>query len=493
MLRLEEWIIEADIASMQDAMDAGILSSEELVEFYLARIVKIDGFLRSILEINPDALEIARSLDQERVTQGRRGLLHGIPILLKDNIDTADRMHTSSGSIALADSYAAADAYVAAQLRKAGAVLLGKTNMTEWAGYMSTDIWAGYSSRGGLVLNPYGPGEVFVGGSSSGSAVAVAANLAAAAIGTETTGSIISPCNQNSLVGLKPTIGLVSRSGIIPISHSQDTAGPMTRTVRDAAILLGALTGVDERDQATLDSERYGHTDYTRFLDADYLRHARIGIPRYYYRELDAARLAIIEDAIAVLKRSGATIIDPVELPCAEVAWDWRVLQYEFKAGINRYLSQLSEEVPVHTLGEVIAYNTQHADLALKYGQDLLIESEGTSGSLTEQDYLDSLRMNHHMAREQGIDYALNRYKLDALLFLGNDDGDDLAARAGYPVLTVPAGYAETGVIAEGGYSTKGPQGISFISTAFSEPMLFKLAYSYEQATQMRVVPKLNQ
>jgi amidase len=280
-VNMEKWMIEADIASMQSAMEAGWLSSEELVKLYLARIERYDGELRSILEVNPDAIEIAKALDKERSEQGSRGSLHGIPILLKDNIDTHDNMHTSAGSVALANSYAAADSFVASQLRAAGAVLLGKANMTEWANFMSSSMWAGYSSRGGLVLNPYGQGELFIGGSSSGSAAAAAANLGAAAIGTETSGSIISPASQTSLVGIKPTIGLVSRSGIIPITNSQDTAGPMARTVADAAILLGALTGADEKDEVTVTGAKHAYRDYTPFLDADYLKQARIGIPRY--------------------------------------------------------------------------------------------------------------------------------------------------------------------------------------------------------------------
>ncbi|OBZ13744.1 amidase family protein [Bacillus sp. FJAT-26390] len=488
-VNMEEWIIEADIASMQAAMEAGWLSSEELVKVYLGRIKRHDGVLRSILEVNPDAIEIARDLDQERVERGSRGNLHGIPIILKDNIDTHDNMHTSAGSVALANSYAAADSFVASQLRAAGAVFLGKANMTEWANFMSGSMWAGYSSRGGLVLNPYGPGELFIGGSSSGSGAAAAANLAAAAIGTETSGSIISPASQTNLVGIKPTIGLVSRTGIIPITSSQDTAGPMARTVTDAAIVLGALTGADELDEVTVAGAKHAYKDYTPFLNTDYLKQARIGIPRFYYKDLDEARLAVIEEAIGVLKQAGATIIDPVELPCEKVEWDWHVLRYEFKKYINDYLGKLDESVPVHSLQELIAYNAEHADIALKYGQDTLISAEETSGTLTEQEYVDSLIRNRELAGKGGIDHALEEHQLDALLFLGNDDGDDLAARAGYPVITVPGGFAETGIIAEGGYTTKGPQGISFIGTAFSEPTLIKLAYGFEQATKHRFPP----
>ncbi|NIK78826.1 amidase [Paenibacillus castaneae] len=486
----KEWLVEADISSMQSAMEAGWLSAEELVGLYLGRISRYDHLLRSILEINPDALEIARALDRERAEKGSRGSLHGIPILLKDNIDTGDNMHTSAGSVALANSFAAADSFVASQLRAAGAVLLGKANMTEWANFMSDSMWAGYSSRGGLVLNPYGPGDLFIGGSSSGSGAAIAANLGAAAIGTETSGSIISPACQNCLVGIKPTIGLVSRSGIIPITNSQDTAGPMTRTVADAAIILGALTGADERDEATLSGAKHACRDYTPFLDAHALSSARIGIPRFYYKHLDESRLAIIEAAIEVLKQAGATIVDPVELPCEQTEWDNHVMRYEFKKYLNDYLEKLDDTVPIHSLQELIAYNEEHAHIALKYGQGTLIWSEETSGTLAEQEYLDSRKKDKELAGKQGIDFALEKHSLDALLFLGNEEGDDLAARAGYPVITVPGGFADKGIIAPGGYTTKGPQGITFIGAAFSEPTLIKLAYSYEQATKHRFPPE---
>lgn len=485
----KKWIIEADIPGMQAAMEEGWLTSEELVALYLERIGRHDSLLCSLLEINPDAMEIAKALDKERSETGSRGRLHGIPIMLKDNIDTGDKLHTSAGSLALANSYAAEDSTVAARLRAAGAVILGKTNMTEWANFMSGSMWAGYSSRGGLTLNPYGPGELFIGGSSSGSAAAVAANLGAAAIGTETSGSIISPASQTALVGIKPTIGLVSRAGIIPITNSQDTAGPMARTVTDAAILLGAIAGADERDEATAAGETQAHRDYTPFLDASDLKQARIGIPRFYYKDLDEERLAVIERAIADLKKLGAVIIDPVELPCEQVDWDWLVLRYEFKKYLNDYLAKLDESVPVHSLQELIAFNERHAEAALKYGQGTLVWSEETSGTLMEPEYTDSLRRNKELAGKHGIDVALELHRLDALLFLGNEGGDDLAARAGYPVITVPGGYAEQGTTSPGGYTTRGPLGISFIGTAFSEPTLIKLAYGYEQATKHRYPP----
>lgn len=482
-------LIEVDIVSLQAAMESGTLSSESCVRWYLDRIEKLNPILKAVLEVNPDAIDVARALDAEREEYGSRGALHGIPILLKDNIDTGDRMHTSAGSVALSEHYAPKDSGVAAQLRAAGAVFLGKANMTEWANYMSYMMWAGYSSRGGLTLNPYGPGELFVGGSSSGSGAAVAANLCAASIGTETSGSIINPSSQNNIVGIKPTIGLVSRVGIIPITQSQDSAGPMTRSVRDAAILLGAMTELDSEDAAMQDDRRIAYKDYTPFLDAKGLEGARIGVPRYYYQGLDEARAEIIERAIALFKEQGAIVVDPISLPCESAKWDWDVMQYEFKKGLNDYLANAGPGASVRTLDELIAYNEANSDIALKYGQGTLIFSNRTSGTLTEPEYLESLRLNHQVSREQGIDHAIREYQLDALLFLGNDDGLDLSARAGYPAITVPGGFAETGIIAAGGYTTKGPQGITFVGTAYSEPVLFRIAYAYEQASKYRFTP----
>ncbi|MCZ8512201.1 amidase family protein [Paenibacillus filicis] len=487
---LREWIIEADITSMQTAMEKGIITSEELVQVYLERIDKYDAIIHSILEINPDAVQIARALDKERKEQGSRGRLHGIPILLKDNIDTEDKIHTSAGSVALAESFAKTDSFVASRLRSAGAVLLGKANMTEWSNFMSSKMPAGYSSRGGLVLNPYGPGEYFISGSSSGSAAAVAANLAAAAIGTETAGSIVGPASQNLLVGIKPTVGLISRSGIIPISFSQDTPGPLARTVSDAAILLGALTGVDHRDSATLSSENRSFADYAPFLETNFLSHARIGIPRHYYKDLDKERLSIMEDVIATLKNKGATIIDPVNLHVEQNSWNNDVICYEFKEGLNHYLSQLSDSVPVHSLKELIEFNQQHDETALKYGQDTLIRSEVTT--LTEQTYLQKKQEYKELALKEGIDYVINQFQLDALMLPGDIDGMYIAARLGYPLICVPAGYSSDGVMDLDGDSTKGPFGFVFSGKAFSEPTLIKIAYGYEQATLKRFPPPLD-
>lgn len=474
----DDWIVETDITSLQKAMEAGEICAAELVTMYVKRIEKLDSRINAVLEINPEALDIAHKLDEERRRQGSRGPLHGIPILLKDNIDTGDRMHTSAGSLALAESAAAEDAFIAAKLREAGAVLLGKVNMTEWANFMSGPMPSGYSSRGGQVLNPYGPGRFEVGGSSSGSGAATAASFAAAAIGTETSGSIVNPAHHNSLVGLKPTAGLLSRSGIIPISHSQDTPGPLTRTVRDAALLLGAMTGVDARDPLSKASEGRYVPDYTVFLDAASLQGARIGIPRWFYNNLNEEARLIAEHAVDVLREQGAIVIDPVSLPCEGAEWNNEVLRYEFKKDLNDYLSKLDASVPVHSLQEVISFNETHAESALVYGQNTLLWSEETSGTLTEEAYLTNLVKFKELARAGGIDHVMAEHDLDALLFPA-DEGYDIAARAGYPLLIVPAGYTKDG-----------PMGVMFAAGAFSEGKLLGLAYAFEQATNVRRPPR---
>jgi amidase len=482
-----EWIVEADIISMQTAMEEGYTTSEELVAEYLDRIIKYDSLINSILEINPEAIQIARLLDKERKEKGSRGRLHGIPILLKDNIDTGDSMHTSAGSVALAESLAANDSIIASKLRSAGVVFLGKTNMTEWSNFMSSTMPAGYSSRGGLVLNPYGVGELFISGSSSGSAAAIAANLGAAAIGTETAGSIVGPASQNFLVGIKPTVGLVSRSGIIPISSSQDTPGPIARTVSDAVIILGALTGVDDKDIATLASKDGCLKDYTPFLDASFLQQARIGIPRHYYKDLDEERLSIMEAAIRTLKNEGSIIIDPVSLHVEQNDWNNDVITYEFKKGLNEYLSQLVDSVPIHSLEQLIEFNNINTEVALRYGQDTLLRSEKTT--LTEQNYLQKKQEYMKLPLKEGIDYVLDKYNLDALMLPGDVDGLYIAARLGYPLITVPAGFSSRGIIDKDGDSTKGPFGVVFSGRAFSEPTLIKIAYGFEQATHHRFPP----
>ncbi len=484
---IEQWLSVNDIPAMQAAMKAGEISSEELVRGYLARIEKVDPRINAVLEINPDATAIARALDEERAARGSRGSLHGIPILLKDNIDTGDRMHTSAGSVALADSIAQEDAFIAARLREAGAVILGKANMTEWSNFMSSRMPAGYSSRGGQVINPYGT-DVFVSGSSSGPAAAMAASFAAATIGTETAGSIVGPASQHNVVGIKPTVGLLSRSGIIPISSSQDTAGPIARSVADAAIVLGAMTSVDERDPAMRTEARRAYADYTPFLDEDFLKQARIGIPRHYYHHLDAERLALMEAAIADLRRAGATVIDPVELYIEQLPWNNDVITYEFKMGINAYLSQLPPSAPVRSLSQLIAYNEQHAEIAAKYGQDVLELSE--ANTLTEEEYARKKREYSVLARTQGIDHVLEQHRLDALMLPGDVDGMYIAARLGYPLISVPAGFVRTGTVDADGDPTKGPFGVVFSAGAFSEPTLIKIAYGYEQATRHHAPPQ---
>ncbi len=474
---MAEWLPEATIDEMQEKMENGELSSHDLVLMYQARIATFDKITNSVLELNPDALHIAAALDAERKQKGPRGPLHGIPVLVKDNIDTNDKMHTSAGSLALKDSYAQKDSFVAAKLREAGAVILGKTNMTEWANFMANNMKSGYSSRGGQVLNPYGPGNFDVGGSSAGSGAAIAANLAAIAVGTETDGSILNPSSRNSLVGIKPTVGLVSRSGIIPIAHTQDTAGPMARTVKDAVYLLEAIAGQDPQDPATMVSlPEFSHDS---LFDEHALKGAKIAVVREeYIGEWTQEQEQIFQKAVEKLEELGAEIVE-AEVPAAKATWGYKVLSYEFKADLNTYLAGLSPNVPVRTLADVIAFNYEHGEKTLKYGQEVLLESEGTSGTLTEAEYLEELECNLYMAREQGIDYALKEYGADAVLF--PMDGSTIGSKAGYPSVTVPTAFTEDGE----------PVGITFSGTAFSEPLLIRLAYAYEQATRVRQGPEL--
>ncbi|MCL6446205.1 MAG: CapA family protein [Alicyclobacillus sp.] len=369
--------LSASIATLQQGFERGEVTSADLVAGFISRIAEIDKqgpSINAVLEINPDAWQLAEALDAERRSGQVRGPLHGIPVLVKDNIDTADKLHTSAGSIALANHYAREDAFLVKRLRDAGAIILGKANMTEWANFMSDHMPNGYSSRGGQVLNPYGPGKFDVGGSSSGSAAAVAANLATAAVGTETSGSILSPASQNSLVGIKPTVGLISRSGIIPIAHSQDTAGPIARTVADAAVLLGVLTGIDPADPATRASFGRTHADYTLFLDPNGLRGARIGVPRKRFFGYSPEADRLVEDALEVMRREGAVIVDPADIPHADELGEheWTVLLYEFKADLTAYLASLGPAAPVKTLRDVIAFNERNRERAMPYfGQDL--------------------------------------------------------------------------------------------------------------------------
>lgn len=475
-----DWLLVATIPEMQEAMAESRLTSESLTLWYLQRIAKWNGSLNAVLEINPDALGLAMALDMERNEHGVRGPMHGIPVLLKDNIDTHDGMHTSAGSLALANSFAKEDAFLVQQLRKAGAVLLGKVNMTEWANWMSDHMPSGYSSRGGQVLNPYGPGKFDVGGSSAGSGSSIAAHFAAVAVGTETSGSILSPSSQNSLVGLKPTVGLVSRRGVIPISHSQDTAGPMARTVTDCAVLLNALVGHDPLDPITMTSPE-PRENYLRFLREGGLKGARIGVARDPFMEkLSDGRKDLMERAIQDLKRAGAVIVDPVEIPYAKEEWLPHVLTYEFKSGVNNYLKNVRENVPIHSVRELIDFNYQNATSCLRYGQIHLLQAEETSGTLTEKEYLESRLRDLQRSRTEGIDKVMKEHTLTALLFPGNV-GASIPAKAGYPSITVPGGYDAEGQ----------PLGITFTGLAYSEPTLLSLAYDFEQKTRYRKDPVL--
>lgn len=474
---------EPSIAALQSAMARGELTARDLVLHYLGRIAMLDKSgpkLNAILEVNPDALAIAEALDAERALYGPRGPMHGIPVVVKDNIDTGDKMHTSAGSLSLAESHAAEDAFIVKQLRKAGAIIFGKANMTEWANFMTENMPNGFSSRGGQVKNPYGPGELDTGGSSSGSGASVAANLTTVAIGTETSGSILSPSSQHNIVGIKPTLGLVSRSGIIPIAHSQDTAGPMARTVRDAAVLLGVIAGVDTEDEATLASIGRTTSDYTVFLDSEGLRGARIGVPREgFYDSLPEDKLAIMNQAFEKMKELGAEIVDGVSIPSLKESWSIDVLIYEFKSDLNAYLSQLGPSAKVHSLAEVIAFNEANEEACLKHGQTLLTAAEKTSGTLTDPEYIEARARDLYFAAQQGIDAVMREHQLDALVFPANW-GAALPAKAGYPSITVPGGFAA---------SNGEPVGVTFSGLAYSEPTLIRLAYAYEQATGHRKAP----
>ncbi|MBT8400194.1 MAG: amidase [Rhodothermia bacterium] len=485
---------EATLADLQAMMHSGQQTSQSLCELYLQRIDAIDRegpAVRAIIQVNPDALAIAEDLDAERRNRGTRGPLHGIPLMLKDNIDTADRMSTSAGSLALADSIAGEDAFVVRQLRAAGAVILGKTNLSEWANFRSTRSSSGWSARGGQTRNPYVLDRSPC-GSSSGSAVAVAANMCAAAIGTETDGSVVCPSSANGIVGIKPTVGLVSRSGIIPIAHSQDTAGPMARTVADAAALLGAMTGVDASDAATKGQRAL--TDYTAFLDKRGLDGARIGVARNFlgfHEKVDG----LVADAIDVLKAHGAIVVDPANIATKGEYGDseYEVLLYEFKAGLNKYLSELKSDTVPRTLAELIEFNRARRDDEMPYFEQEIFEAAQEKGPLTEKAYLDALERNHHLTRDKGIDATMDEHNLDAIMaasggpawtidlvtgdhFLGGSSSP--AAVSGYPNVSVPAGFVH-GL----------PVGISFFGARFSESKLIRIAYAYEQTSMMRQTP----
>ena len=487
---------EATIASLQAAIRSGKLTVGALTGRYLDRISKLDRDgprVSAVIEINPDALEIAHRLDAEHKSGRARGPLHGIPVLIKDNIATADRMTTTAGSLALAGCIPPRDSFVAKKLRKAGAVILGKTNLSEWANFRSSHSTSGWSGRGGLTRNPYALDRSPC-GSSSGSGVAVAANFCALAVGTETDGSVVCPASANGIVGIKPTLGLISRSGIVPIAHSQDTAGPMARTVRDAAILLAALAGPDPEDPATAGAGHNPPTDYTRFLHANGLAGARIGVVRKLGGFNEAVD-RLMDAATEVMKRKGAQVIDPAGIPTLGKFdnSENEVQLFEFKADLNAYLARLGPQSPVHTLKEIIKFNEQHGDREMPYfGQDLFVKAEAKE-PLTSKPYQEALEKNHRLARVEGIDAAMNRWNLDALVAptagpawtIDLVNGDHAAgatstppAVAGYPHITLPVGFV-FGL----------PVGISFFGRAWSEPTLLKLAYAFEQATRARKPP----
>ncbi|HEY7096134.1 MAG TPA: amidase [Terriglobales bacterium] len=487
---------ELSIGDLQAAMTAGKHTASSLAELYLGRIAQIDQkgvMLKSVIEVNPDAISIALNLDRERKQKGSRGPLHGIPILIKDNIDTGDKMQTTAGSLALVGRPVAKDAYVVQKLREAGVVILGKTNLSEWANIRSNHSSSGWSGRGGQTKNPYALDRNPC-GSSSGSGAATAANLCAVAVGTETDGSVICPSSVNGLVGIKPTLGLVSRSGIIPIAHSQDTAGPMARSVKDAAILLGAMAGTDPSDKATAGAASKLSPDYTKFLDPNGLRGARLGVARKYFGSNDAVDRAI-NKMIDAMKQLGAVIIDPADLPSHGKFDDteFTVLLYELRADLNAYLAARND-APVKTLEEVIAFNERNRDREMPYfGQEVFIRAQA-KGPLTDKEYLDAIEANHRLSRTEGIDAVMDKFNLDAIVapsgspawltdLISGDHGggesSNAAAVAGYPNITVPAGMV-FGL----------PIGISFFGRAWSESKLVKIAYGFEQAIKARRPPQ---
>jgi amidase len=491
---MEEW----SIAELQGKMHSGELTSQQIVEMYLGRIEEIDQngpALNAVIELNPDALAIAGARDQERRSGNVRGPLHGIPILIKDNIDTHDRMMTTAGSLALLGSIPKQDAFLVRRLRAAGAVLLGKANLSEWANFRSSRSSSGWSSRGGQTKNPHVLDRTPC-GSSSGSAAAAAANLCAAAIGTETNGSIICPSQANGIVGIKPTVGLVSRSGVIPISHSQDTAGPMARTVADAAALLSAMTALDPQDAASAASHSKAAADYTAYLDPTGLQGARIGVARNGFGN-NPRVTKIIEDSIAMMEKLGAVIIDPVNLENESRVGnaELQLLLYEFKADLNAYLANLARDAPMHSLADVIAFNSAHRDQVMPYFDQERMEQAEKKRGLDSKQYLNALARAQRLTRQEGIDAVMQKYQLNAIVSqsgplpwfidLVNGDGDSdgggisMPAVAGYPCITVPAGRY-FGL----------PMGISFFAGAWQEPALIRMAYAFEQAAQARVTPR---
>ena len=489
-------VTEKTVAELQAAMASGKTSAQQLVRLYLTRIAAVDKAgprLNAVIELNPDALAIATALDAERKAKGPRGPLHGIPVLLKDNIATADKMQTTAGSLALMGIKPPRDAALVARLREAGAVILGKTNLSEWANMRSTRSTSGWSARGGLSLNPYAL-DRNTSGSSSGSGSSMAASLAAVAVGTETDGSITSPASVAGLVGIKPTVGLISRAGVVPIAHSQDTAGPMARTVADAAVLLTALAGSDARDPATglADQKK---ADYTQFLDRKGLLGKRIGVVRSQLTSSGDLVAALVESQLAVLKAQGATLVDVAEVPNVAKYADSEltVLLYELKADMAAYLGDYGPNTPFKTLADVIAFNNTHRAQEMPYfGQEHFMNAQA-KGGLDSKEYIDALANNHRYAREEGLDQVMKEHQLDALVaptcgpawmtdFINGDaSGASFtapAAVAGYPHITVPCGFVH-GL----------PCGLSFVAGAWAEGPLIAMAYAYEQASLQRRAP----
>ncbi len=485
---------EQTIDQLQAGMANGQYTAKSIVEMYLKRIEEVNPLINAILELNPEAIAIAEALDKERQEKGSRGPLHGIPILIKDNIDTGDQMPTTAGSLALANNIAAKDAFIVAQMRKAGAIILGKTNLSEWANFRSTRSSSGWSTKGGQTRNPYDLHRSPC-GSSSGSGAAVSANLCAVAIGTETDGSVICPSALCGIVGIKPTLGLASRSGIIPIAHSQDTAGPMARTVKDAAILLGAITGIDAEDAATQGQKI--QADYTSFLKADSLQGARLGIMSSsmgVHEKVDQ----VMEEAFAVLRKAGASLIDLDRIiPDQGIGEaEFEVLLYEFKADLNQYLAKLKPEVKVRSLADLIAFNKANSSEAMPYFGQEILQMAQEKGPLSNEEYQQALKKCKNLSQEKGIDAVFAKHQLDAIIapsdapawkidringdhyLMGGKASYSPAAVSGYPNITVPAGYVH-----------HLPIGISFTGTAYSEPRLLGLAYAFEQLTQFRKAP----
>ncbi|MDQ5838863.1 MAG: amidase [Acidobacteriota bacterium] len=489
---------ELTVADFQAGVKSGKYTARRVAEMYLKRIEEVDRrgpALNSVIEVNPEALSIADALDRER-KQGRvRGPLHGVPVLIKDNVGTADRMETTAGSLALVGARPAQDAFVAQRLREAGAVIIGKTNLSEWANFRSTHSTSGWSGRGGQTRNPYALDRNPC-GSSSGSGAAVSANLCLVAVGTETDGSIVCPSGTCGVVGIKPTIGLVSRSGVVPISHTQDTAGPMARTVADAAALLNVLTGFDPRDPVTREGGRLARTDFTNSLDPTGLKGARIGVARKFFGFNDEVD-KLMADAIDLMKREGATLVDPADMATHGKldAPEFDVLLFEFKADINKYLASLPAGDHPRTLKDLIDFNDKNREREMPFfGQELFTKAQA-KGPLTDPAYLKALRSCQTLSRAQGIDALMTKNNLDAIIaptggpawttdllngdhFIGGSSTP--AAVAGYPNVQVPAGYV---------YGL--PVGISFYGRAFTEPKLIRIAYAYEQASKHRRPPRL--